>query len=143
MLINPALAAPLVAWGISQLLKFIFDAAVNGKPDFTRLVNPGGMPSSHSTLVTCMSIMVGKIHGWGSSFFAIASVLSLIVLYDSAGVRQAAGKQAQVINRILEDIYKRGKVPEQRLRELLGHTPLEVFAGVALGALVAFIWSLK
>lgn len=70
----------------------------------------------------------------------MAAVLSLIVLYDAAGIRRAAGKQAQVINRIVEDIYKKRKVPEQRLKELLGHTPLEVFAGVALGVLVASYW---
>ena len=70
----------------------------------------------------------------------MATVLSLIVLYDAAGVRRAAGRQARVINRIVEDIYKKRRLPEERLRELLGHTPLEVFAGVALGAIVAFSW---
>ncbi len=140
MLKNTALIAPLAAWTIAQLLKFLLDAAAKRKPDFTRLVNPGGMPSSHSTLVSCMSVMIGRIYGWESPLFAMAAVLSLIVLYDAAGVRRAAGRQARVINRIVEDIYKKGKVPEERLRELLGHTPLEVFAGVALGAIVAFSW---
>lgn len=87
-----------------------------------------------------MSVMIGRIYGWDSPLFAMAAVLSLIVLYDAAGIRRAAGKQAQVINRIVEDIYKKRKVPEQRLKELLGHTPLEVFAGVALGVLVASYW---
>ncbi len=140
MLRNSTLIAPLVAWTIAQLLKFVLDATSKRRADFTRLVNPGGMPSSHSTLVSCMSVMVGRIYGWESPLFAMASVLSLIVLYDAAGVRRAAGRQARVINRMVEDIYKKGKVPEQRLRELLGHTPLEVFAGVALGVIVAFSW---
>jgi hypothetical protein len=135
MLRNTTLIAPLVAWTIAQLIKFLLDAASKRRPDFTRLVNPGGMPSSHSTLVSSMSIMIGRIYGWESPLFAMASVL-----YDAAGVRRAAGRQARVINRIVEDIYRKGKVPEQRLRELLGHTPLEVFAGVALGAIVAFSW---
>ncbi|MGB4286916.1 MAG: divergent PAP2 family protein, partial [Bacillota bacterium] len=133
MLRNATLVAPLVAWTIAQVLKFVIDGISKGRADFRRLVNPGGMPSSHSTLVSCMSVMIGRIYGWDSPLFAMAAVLSLIVLYDAAGIRRAAGKQAQVINRIVEDIYKKRKVPEQRLKELLGHTPLEVFAGVALG----------
>ena len=140
MLRNITLIAPLVAWTIAQLLKFLLDAASKRKPDFTRLVKPGGMPSSHSTLVSCMSIMMGRIYGWESPLFAMASVLSLIVLYDAAGIRRAAGRQARVINRMLDDLYKKGRIPEGRLKELLGHTPLEVFAGVALGAIVAFSW---
>jgi acid phosphatase family membrane protein YuiD len=143
MLGNTTLVAPLIAWTIAQLLKFLLDAAAKRRPDFTRLVNPGGMPSSHSTLVSCMSGMIGRIYGWESPLFAMASILSLIVLYDAAGVRRAAGRQARVINRIVEDMYKKGKVPEQRLRELLGHTPLEVLAGVALGLIVAFTWPVR
>ncbi|MGB4753886.1 MAG: divergent PAP2 family protein [Bacillota bacterium] len=140
MLRNATLVAPLVAWTIAQVLKFVIDGISKGRADSRRLVNPGGMPSSHSTLVSCMSVMIGRIYGWDSPLFAMAAVLSLIVLYDAAGIRRAAGKQAQVINRIVEDIYKKRKVPEQRLKELLGHTPLEVFAGVALGVLVASYW---
>ncbi|HOB89016.1 MAG: divergent PAP2 family protein [Bacillota bacterium] len=140
MLRNATLVAPLVAWTIAQVLKFVIDGISKGRADFRRLVNPGGMPSSHSTLVSCMSVMIGRIYSWDSPLFAMAAVLSLIVLYDAAGIRRAAGKQAQVINRIVEDIYKKRKVPEQRLKELLGHTPLEVFAGVALGVLVASYW---
>jgi acid phosphatase family membrane protein YuiD len=127
---------------MSQVLKFAVDYAINRRPDFTRLVNPGGMPSSHSSLVSGMSIMVGRISGWNSPIFAVASVLSLIVLYDAAGIRRAAGRQARVINRIVNDLYKTHRVREERLRELLGHTPLEVLAGVGLGAAVAFGWPL-
>ncbi|MEW6228484.1 MAG: divergent PAP2 family protein [Bacillota bacterium] len=143
ILSNVTLVAPLAAWALAQTLKFFVDLATHRRPDFTRLVNPGGMPSSHSTLVSCMSVTVGRVSGWGSPLFAIASVLSLIVLYDAAGIRRAAGKQAKVINRIVDDLYKKHRVPEERLRELLGHTPLEVFAGVALGTVVAFGWPLS
>ncbi len=139
---NPALVGPLVAWAIAQTLKFLVNFATCRKPDFTRLVNPGGMPSSHSTLVSCMSVIVGRVSGWGSPLFAVASVLSLVVLYDAAGIRRAAGRQARVVNRIVDDFYRRRRVPEDRLRELLGHTPLEVFAGVALGTAVALWWPL-
>lgn len=142
VLSNAALVAPVVAWVLAQTLKFLVDLVVHRRPDFTRLVNPGGMPSSHSSLVSCMSVTVGRISGWGSPVFAIAAVLSLIVLYDAAGIRRAAGKQAKVINRIVDDLYKKHRIPEERLRELLGHTPLEVFAGVALGTVVAFGWPL-
>lgn len=142
ILSNAALVAPMVAWILAQALKFLVDLATHGRPDFTRLVNPGGMPSSHSSLVSCMSVTVGRISGWGSPLFAIASVLSLIVLYDAAGIRRAAGKQAKIVNKMVDDLYKKHRVPEERLRELLGHTPLEVFAGVALGTAVAFGWPL-
>ena len=116
MLRNATLVAPLVAWTIAQVLKFVIDGISKGRADFRRLVNPGGMPSSHSTLVSY--VMMIKDYGWDSPLFAMAAVLSLIVLYDAAGIRRAAGKQAQVINRIVEDIYKKRKVPEQRLKEL-------------------------
>ncbi len=142
MLGNVALVAPLTAGVLAQLLKFAVDLVSHGRPDFTRLVNPGGMPSSHSSLVTCMSLTVGRVAGWQSPLFAVASVLSLIVLYDAAGIRQAAGKQARIINKIVDDLYRERRVSEDRLRELLGHTPLEVVAGMALGAAVAFGWPL-
>ncbi|NLS45223.1 MAG: divergent PAP2 family protein [Firmicutes bacterium] len=140
---NAALLAPIVAWSTAQLLKFLLDAIIKRRPDFTRLVNAGGMPSAHSSLVSCMSIMIGRIYGWESPIFAIASVLSLVVLYDAAGVRQAAGKQAKVINRIVEDIYKGSRIPEGRLKELLGHTPFEVLMGVMLGTVIGFAWILR
>ncbi|MDK2931118.1 MAG: uncharacterized protein PWR07_1249 [Bacillota bacterium] len=142
MLRNPALMAPLVAWATAQVLKFVVDYIIHRRPDFTRLVNPGGMPSSHSSLVSSMSVIVGRISGWSSPTFAVASVLSLIVLYDAAGIRRAAGRQARIINRIVDDLYRKHRIPEERLRELLGHTPLEVLAGVGLGAAVAFGWPL-
>jgi len=140
LLANAALVAPLVAWAIAQVLKFIVDYVIHRRPDFTCLVTPGGMPSSHSTLVSCMSVTVGRTSGWGSPIFAVASVLSLIVLYDAAGIRRAAGRQARIVNRIVDDLYRKHRIKEERLRELLGHTPLEVLAGVGLGTAVALGW---
>ncbi|HHY98571.1 MAG TPA: divergent PAP2 family protein [Firmicutes bacterium] len=130
----------MVAWVFAQLIKFIIAYVEHGRPDFTRLVNPGGMPSSHSTLVSCMSVAIGRTAGWDSDIFAVAAILSMIVLYDAAGIRRAAGKQARAINKIVDDFYKKRSFSEERLRELLGHTPLEVFVGMALGTAIAFIW---
>lgn len=98
------------------------------------------MPSSHSAFVTSLATGVGLVEGSDSTLFALAAVFALIVMYDAAGVRRAAGKQARVLNAIIEDLNRRELHPE-RLRELLGHTPVEVVAGALLGVLVA-IWRL-
>lgn len=98
------------------------------------------MPSSHSAFVTSLATGVGLVEGFDSTLFALAAVFALIVMYDAAGVRRAAGKQARVLNAIIEDLNRRELHPE-RLRELLGHTPVEVVAGARLGVLVA-IWRL-
>lgn len=139
---NGPLIASLFAWVISQTLKFIIELSLHRRLDFTRLVNPGGMPSSHSCLVSCLSISIGRATGWESPLFAVATVLSLIVLYDAAGIRRAAGKQARVVNKIVDELYTKHEFQEERLKELLGHTPLEVIAGVLLGAVVALEWPL-
>ena len=98
------------------------------------------MPSSHSAFVTSLATGVGLTEGFDSTLFALAAVFALIVMYDAAGVRRAAGKQARVLNAIIEDLNRRELHPE-RLRELLGHTPVEVLAGALLGILIA-VWRL-
>ncbi|NLL49002.1 MAG: divergent PAP2 family protein [Firmicutes bacterium] len=137
---NGVLWTAILAWAIAQFLKIISWAFVSRELNFKRLVEPGGMPSSHSAFVTSLSTGIGMCEGFDSTMFALAAVFAVIVMYDASGVRRAAGKQARVLNRIIEDLNRRELHPE-RLRELLGHTPFEVLVGAALGIVVA-LWRL-
>ena len=137
---NSVLVAAVLAWAIAQLLKIISWALVSRELNFRRLVEPGGMPSSHSAFVTSLATGIGLYEGFDSTLFALATVFALIVMYDASGVRRAAGKQARVLNAIIEDLNRRELHPE-RLRELLGHTPIEVLVGALLGIVIA-LWRL-
>ena len=137
---NEVLMTAILAWAIAQFLKIISWAFVSKELNFRRLVEPGGMPSSHSAFVTSLSTGIGIYEGFDSTMFALAAVFAVIVMYDASGVRRAAGKQARVLNRIIEDLNRRELHPE-RLRELLGHTPFEVVVGAALGIVLA-LWRL-
>ncbi|NLL43676.1 MAG: divergent PAP2 family protein [Firmicutes bacterium] len=137
---NEVLMAAILAWALAQIFKIISWAFVSKELNFRRLVEPGGMPSSHSAFVTSLCTGVGLRDGFDSTMFALAAVFAVIVMYDASGVRRAAGKQARVLNRMIEDLNRRELHPE-RLRELLGHTPFEVVVGAALGILIA-LWRL-
>ena len=130
----------ILAWFIAQLLKVIFTVIKDRKIDFTRFVGSGGFPSSHSSLVTSLSTAVGLIDGFDSTGFAVTVVLALVVMYDAAGVRRAAGQQASILNKIVEEWeHADFAKTDKRLKELLGHTPKEVFAGAVLGIVIAVI----
>lgn len=137
---NEILMMAILAWAIAQFFKIISWAFVSRELNFKRLVEPGCMPSSHSAFVTSLATGVGIREGFDSPIFALATVFALIVMYDASGVRRAAGKQARVLNAIIEDLNRRQLHPE-RLRELLGHTPFEVLVGALLGIIIA-IWRL-
>lgn len=127
----------------AQLFKLLW-YRLQGKPvNFRILTQTGGMPSSHSACVMGMATSVGLVSGFDSTVFAVALGISFIVMYDAAGLRRAAGHMAGVLNKISEDIYSDhpGQIPE-RLRELLGHTPVEVFVGAFLGAGIAYAYHL-
>lgn len=136
---NAVFRTALVAWLLAQLLKGVFVLLRDKRFNFERFVGPGGMPSSHSAFVSSLIVGLGIKEGWDQPVTALAVIFGLIVMYDAAGVRWAAGKQAEILNKIVDDIYHDGRVREDRLRELLGHTPFEVFAGALLGGLVAII----
>lgn len=140
----PILRMSLLTWLIAQVLKTALFAITKKRLNLRRLVESGGMPSSHSALVVSLTTGVGINEGIRSSVFAVALVLSLIVMYDAAGVRHAAGKQARILNQIVVDIYENRELHPERLKELLGHTPIEVFAGALLGVLVplCYAWGL-
>jgi len=125
----------------AQVFKLLW-YRLKGKPvNFRILTQTGGMPSSHSASMMGMATSVGLINGFDSTLFAVALGISLVVMYDAAGLRRAAGSMAGILNKITEDIYsdKPGQIPE-RLRELLGHTPVEVLVGAFLGAGIAYAY---
>ena len=124
---------------VAQLLKFLGHLIKTRKVDFQVLATTGGMPSSHTAGVVSLSTTVGIICGFDSIEFAIALGYSLVVMYDAAGLRRATGKIAACLNKMRDDFYANGQVPNERLKELLGHTPFEVFAGALLGVYMAFV----
>lgn len=137
---NRVLGTALLAWAIAQGIKVILYAFMSRTIDFSRFVGAGGMPSSHSALVVSLSFAIGFRAGFDSSLYALSAAFAVIVMYDAAGVRRAAGNQAKLLNSVVTQLFTEGKMPEsETLRELLGHTPIEVFAGAILGAVIAFL----
>lgn len=130
----------VLSWFIAQLIKVITVIINDKRIDFRRFVGSGGMPSSHASFVTSLSTAVGIIEGFSSVNFAICAVFSLVVMYDAAGVRRAAGQQAKILNKIVEE-WENADFghTDKRLKELLGHTPFEVFAGAILGIAIAVL----
>jgi hypothetical protein len=133
------LLAPLVAWTIAQTAKVILYSVRQHRLNLRVLAVTGGMPSSHSAIVMAMTTAVGKYAGVTSAEFAIALIFSFVVMYDAAGLRRAAGRQAEVLNRLVEDLVHMRGVQEKKLRELLGHTPVEVLVGAVLGVAAGLI----
>ncbi|MBI2996428.1 MAG: divergent PAP2 family protein [Candidatus Melainabacteria bacterium] len=123
---------------IAQLYKFVVYIFINKQVNFKRLFQTGGMPSSHSAFMMGMAISTGLCTGFNSAFFAIALTIALLVMYDAAGLRRAVGRQAFILNQIVAEIFsEHPHLSTQKVRELLGHTPIEVFIGAILGATVA------
>lgn len=139
ILANKLLVVSLFACILAQVIKVSVDTIRNGKFNFRYLVTTGGMPSSHSALVGALATAVGIKLGWSSPEFAIASIFAGIVMYDAAGVRQAAGKQAKILNQIMDEFIEHEDFNEQRLKELLGHTPFQVLVGLLLGIICSII----
>jgi len=131
-----AFLAVFMAWILAQSIKVLLGVIRERRFNFKWLVSTGGMPSTHSAAVAALSTVVGLYYGFGSIIFAITLVFTLIIMFDAAGVRRNVGRQATVLNQIIDDIYEKGAVADTRLKELLGHTPVEVFMGAAIGILV-------
>ena len=139
LITNPYLLTGLGAWFVAQVLKTIIHAIINKKIVWERLIGDGGMPSGHSATVTSMAVFAALRCGTDSYEFAIAGILAIIVCHDAMGVRLETGKQAEVILELIEAFEKltEDEIPEQKLKTFVGHTPIQVLAGVALGVLVA------
>ncbi|MCC3413716.1 MAG: divergent PAP2 family protein [Microcoleus sp. PH2017_29_MFU_D_A] len=137
---NHVLIVALIACLSAQIIKLPIELIKNRKFNLRYLVTTGGMPSSHSSFVGALAAGVGQTMGWESPEFAIAAIFAIIVMYDAAGVRQAAGKQAQILNQIIDEFFEEDhNFNEARLKELLGHTPFQVFVGLGLGIAISWI----
>ena len=137
---NQILLISLLACFTAQGLKALIELIRDGKVSLRYLVSSGGMPSAHSALVGALATGVGLQVGWSSAEFAIAALFAVIVMYDAAGVRQAAGKQARILNQIIDEMFQEGKeFNEERLKELIGHTPFQVLVGLSLGIGIAMV----
>ncbi|MHC5938573.1 divergent PAP2 family protein [Nostoc sp.] len=137
---NRVLLVALVACLIAQALKLVIEIIKNRKLNVRVLVTTGGMPSAHSALVTALAAGVGETLGWASPDFAVAMIFAIIVMYDAAGVRQAAGKQARILNQMIDELFdEKPDFSQDRLKELLGHTPVQVIAGSALGITIYWL----
>jgi acid phosphatase family membrane protein YuiD len=129
----------LVAWAIAQVTKLTLTSIQHRQLNLRVLAETGGMPSSHAAIVMGLTTGVGRIDGLSSPTFAIALIFSFVVMYDAQGVRRAVGRQATVLNRLVEDMVHMRGIQEDRVRELLGHTPIEVLVGGALGVIVGLV----
>lgn len=139
---NRILLVAVAACLIAQVLKLLIDTIQNGKVSAKVLTTTGGMPSAHSALVTALAAGVGEDLGWKSAEFAIATIFAIVVMYDAAGVRQAAGKQARILNQMMDELFSEDhKFNEEKLKELLGHTPVQVIAGSILGVAISWLFA--
>jgi acid phosphatase family membrane protein YuiD len=138
---NKVLLVSIAAWAIAQAMKTIVVLIRRKRLDFSYFVN-GGMPSSHSATVSALAASVGIVQGFGSTEFAIAAILALVVMYDAASVRRWVGRQSIVLNRITRELSFHRLLAdwEHDLREFVGHTPFEVIAGALLGIFTAWLW---
>ena len=143
--LNPILTVALLAWFVAQVLKTLINFILLGKFQLERMWGDGGMPSAHSATVCAMVIATARSEGFGSAIFAVAAVVAIITMHDAMGVRRETGEQAKVLNKMIEqwiDISEQNSpfLQNMHLKEMVGHTPLQVMAGFALGVLVGFLY---
>lgn len=131
-LTNPYALTALSCWFVAQLIKVLINLVIHKKVVWERLIGDGGMPSGHSATVSSLATIIGLIQGFDTPEFAIAGILAVVVCHDAMGVRQETGKQAIMLNEIIR-ILEGKELPEVKLKELVGHTPLQVLAGILLG----------
>ena len=136
---NKCIVIPLVLWIIIQTFKVITDLVINRRLNVRRIIGAGGMPSSHSAVVCSLAMCIGKEYGFNSGIFAIALIMAFVVMYDAAGIRRAAGKQARILNHILDTPGLSQVEVQERLIEALGHTPIQVFVGALLGSIAGLV----
>ncbi|CDG35522.1 divergent PAP2 family protein [Acetivibrio thermocellus] len=142
ILSNKTVTVPMIAWFVAQFLKVVNVIVVERKLDFTRFIGSGGMPSSHSSFIVSLATVVGKMRGLDSVEFGISAAVAAIVMYDAAGVRRAAGKQAKVLNKLIFSQKEEDRKNfDENLKELIGHSPFEVFVGAMLGMLIGLCFA--
>lgn len=136
---NKYVYVPFLLWFGIQLFKLIYDLATTKKFNFKRILGAGGMPSSHSAVVTGLATLIGKYEGVNTPIFAVSLILAFVVMYDACGVRRAAGKQAALLNKLIETPGLTGIQVSEKLVEVLGHTPTQVFVGALIGLIAGLV----
>ena len=136
---NKYIYIPFFLWFGIQLFKLIYDLIVTKKFNFKRIIGAGGMPSSHSAVVSGITTLIGKYEGTSTPIFALSLIVAFVVMYDACGVRRAAGKQAQLLNKLIETPGLTGVQVSEKLVEVLGHTPVQVFVGAIIGIVVGLV----
>ena len=137
---NKYIIIPVLTWFFIQLFKLVYDLVTTKKFNFKRILGAGGMPSSHTAVVMSLSTLIGKEFGFNSPIFALSMVFAFVVMYDAAGVRRAAGKQATLLNKIVETPGLSDLEVQERLVEVLGHTPTQVIVGAIIGIIVGAVF---
>lgn len=138
---NKVIIIPAVSWAVAQVLKTVLILVREKRLDFHLLFSSGGMPSAHSAVVGALAAAVAMLQGVGSAAFGISAILAIIVMYDAAGLRQSVGQQAEVLNRIIEELrFNRITELERDLKEFIGHTLFQVIIGAIIGILIAWAW---
>lgn len=134
------LVLAVIAWAAAQLIKLLLNYCREHRLDLDRALGSGGMPSSHSAFVCACASATGRLCGWSSALFAITAVIAIVVMYDAANIRHAAGEHAKILNYLMDQWAQEGHMPfGMRLKELLGHTPIQVLAGAALGIAIGLL----
>ena len=128
-----------LGWFVAQTVKIIINSVREKRFDFKWVVGTGGMPSAHSAGVMALATAVGIQEGFDSTIFIVILIVALVIAFDAQGVRRATGRQAEILNKILDDIYWRRKIQEDRLKELIGHTPFEVIVGSIVGIVIGIL----
>lgn len=136
---NKYIYVPFLLWFFIQTYKLIYDLITTKKFNFKRIIGAGGMPSSHSAVVTSLATLIGKTEGVDTPIFALSFIFALVVMYDACGVRRAAGKQAALLNKIIQTPGLTGVQVSEKLVEVLGHTPVQVFVGAIIGIIAGII----
>lgn len=132
--------AVFFSWFLAQFIKLVANGMREKRINFRWLYDTGGMPSAHSATVACLATVVGLYYGFNSIIFLAVLIFSIITMFDAAGVRRNMGRQAGVLNKMMDEYYEKGGIQEKRLKELLGHTPVEVFAGAFLGIAIGYLF---
>jgi uncharacterized protein len=136
---NRVLLASVTGWAVAQFLKVLLGIITERRFNFKWFVGSGGMPSSHAATVMALAVAVGLTYNFASPYFAITAIFAFIIMFDAQGVRRQSGKQAEALNHILDDLHAQRGIKPEPLKELFGHTPVEVMAGAIIGVLMAFL----